>query len=295
MVRFNLACVLTLVVIASLSLGAGAGELSSRYGNEGTAWQLQGSPISVLLVYSYDTSTSNYLNTVTPVWTDDCVTFSNTSTKAVSSVQFIFQVIDQSGNAVSAPLPFEVRESLAPGAVRNELGSYCKTYGYSAGKGQRLVGWVNKATYADGSIWHAVPAAPAKVVQQPTSGVGILSASAYFPADECVDFKNVSMRPIKHVQFVFVHQDERGRVLGSDPLDVRVNVTPGGISTNNCRTFPGDSSPGILLYAHARSQDVSGLKPPAIQYAGESSSLSVYVNRIDFLDGATWNAPAAAR
>lgn len=299
MVRFKLGarparllarCVLSLVVIASLSVGAGADELSFRYGNEGTTWQIQGSPISVLLVYSYDTSTSNYLNTVTPVWTNDCITFSNTSMRTVASVQFIFQVIDQNDNAVSAPLPFNVRETFAPGAVRNELGAYCKTYGYSAGKGQRLVGWVNEATYADGSTWHVVPAVRASVTPQPPSGVQILAATAYFPAKECVDFKNDSTRAIRHVQFVFSHSDEQGRLLGSDPLDVRVDVNPGSTSTSNCREFRGDSKPGVLFYARERSQRVPDLKPPTIQFAGVPSNLSIYVNHIDFTDGSTWDA-----
>lgn len=281
---------LTATTCACLFSMLDAAAAPNPYGDIGVAWRIPGAPIILTRVYSYLTTFPSYLNQVTPLWTNDCVSFLNVSQKSVTAIQFAFAPIDASGKALGSPLLFNVRETIAPGEVRNELDSYCKSYGYGAGKNRYVVGWVNAVKTTDGTSWHAVPPVRGRATNASTSPVRLSSAFATLPLRECVSIRNRSKKTIDHVRLIFRHVAPDGTQLGEDVLDVHSRIPPGGAVPENCRAFAGKSVPGLFAAVSAleRGQYVA---PQAIVYGGQPSTMSVSATQVDFTDGTSWNVP----
>lgn len=288
MKRVALCTFLFITTLVALTLGRYAQAAANLYGDIGIAWNLPNAPISLTRVYSYLTSFPSYANTVTPLWTNDCILFEN-GPMAVAAEQFAFTTIDDSGKPAAAPIFFNVNERLSPGDVRNDLDSYCKSYGYGKTKSRRVVGWVNAVTMEDGSTWYAIPPIPGTVKTDSGSPVRLSAAFVALPPRECVSFKNASGKTVTRVRLEFAHNDTAGEMQASDVLDVRSAVPPGAEVHNTCRDFRPTSEPDIAQYAYLLADGLGSAVKPTIVYAGKPTQLAVTVDEVDFADGTSWH------
>lgn len=118
--------------------------------------QLRGSNIEVLAVRSTWATDYDYARQMQgPVYFNDCVVFENRAPIAATHVQFIFALVDSSGELKTSPLPLDVRYSSEPDK-REDQAANCRDHAYANGAdGYWLAAWVNRVDFADGSSWNA--------------------------------------------------------------------------------------------------------------------------------------------
>ena len=265
---------------ASVTFSVGARDLDST----GVAWQIPGSGIDVERVYSFQASNGGPYG---GYWTDDCVTFVNTSANDVVGVEFLFTLADAQGNHIS-PLVFDLRQTIPKDVVISDTYATCRTYGYAEERGKQLVGWVNAVFFANEKQWRLVPPVQGSVESSIDSGVTLSNAVTYLPPEECVDITNTSERNITSLRIVFEHVDTSGAKLSEDALDVKRPIASGQRMSGNCRTFQATSQPDIFAYGAASARGETQPGTPTILVHDQASQLVTRVEQVTFADGNSW-------
>lgn len=234
----------------------------------------------------------------------ECISFTNLGPRPATWVLFDFSWV-QPGDADEND-EFDLASATAPnaggtgtfapgvqtGLVRGRAIGFCRMVlreWNGAKPTASLVTFVAAVQYQDGTSWYLLPTidgmalnpqgAPARIVTVKSSGSS--------EPRECATIENTANKPIQHVRITFRHSGLDGSVLSDDALDVRAAIPSGSVVKNNCRNYSGVLVPGLRAYADAQLQ---GTAPPVpqIKYKNQISTLSAFVDEVDFADETKW-------
>lgn len=234
----------------------------------------------------------------------ECISFTNLGPSPVTLVLFDFSWV-QPGDAdendefdiASVPEPNSgALGTFAPGAqtglVKGRAIGFCRMVLREWGGAKptaSLVTFVAAVRYQDGTVWNLMPTIDGTALNPAGAPVSIstVESSGSSEPRECATIENTANKPIQHVRITFRHKGQDGSILSDDALDVRAAIPSGAVVKNNCRNYSGVLVPGLRAYADAKLQ--SAAPPvPQIKYKNQISTLSAFVDEVDFSDGTKW-------
>jgi hypothetical protein len=131
---------------------------AARPWTEAIPVDVAGSRVELLSVTSNIASDFDYANNRQgPIYFNDCLAWVDRADVAVTHVQFIYTIVNTSGEVKYPPLPLDIHYKAWPGEKRDDRDN-CRDHGYANGAdGRWLVAWANIVDFADGTSWHAPP------------------------------------------------------------------------------------------------------------------------------------------
>jgi hypothetical protein len=251
---------------------------------------------------------TNPVNRLDPIL--ECAFFTNTASRVATNVDLLFSEYREDGQH-ELDDTLDVQGTFSRGALIalqqvdfKVISGNCVVA--DGDKVARTSVTVIGVRYADGSVWHSVPMISGTDITNPAAPVKVTSVTAYagvrptpskdpkrLPISECSDIFNSSTRNISYLRLIFRHFAADGSNLGDDTLSFRTNVLPNAPLKNNCLDLRAPTSPDLLHYAQALAQGKPDRAAPAIIYKGKPSTLSAFVDEVDFTDGTKWQAPAS--
>ncbi len=234
----------------------------------------------------------------------ECISFTNLGPSPVMWVLFDFSWV-QPGDAdendefylasATGPNP-TASGTFAPGAqtglVRGRAVGFCRMVlrEWSGAKPTAsLVKFVASVEHPNGTLWHCMPTIDGTAVNPAGAPVRVSKVESTGSSEprECATIENTASKPIEHVRITCRHNGPDGSVLSDDALDVRAAIPNGAVVKNNCRNYSGVLIPGLRAYAEAQ---IRGTAPPVaqIKYKNQISTLSAFVDEVDFSDGTKW-------
>ena len=219
--------------------------------------------------------------------------FTNTATVTAKRVLFVYTVIGKDG-AVLLSETHEAKGSFSTGAlIQGGNPITCQDGEVYVGDGQvrsakgagSFVASVAQVDYVDGTSWHAGPDIPGAILAQPDADVRITQAISWEAGtntQECVSFTNAGTRIIHRVHFTLSHIADDGSDVVDDPLDYRINLSPGASQQVRCRGWNGSATPAV----GAPPDSV----PTKILVFDKPARLVAWVDQVDYTDGTSWHA-----
>jgi hypothetical protein len=235
----------------------------------------------------------------------ECVTFTNDAPKQATNVMFVFawrgETEAQSGDEMmNAQGTFDHGVPTKYSRIENMGGCYDTKYAF---KDSTVTVAVAGVRYYDGSLWLAVPPIEGEPVRNGSPVVlggiealaGVRAAPVKYPVvdapmQECATITNDSVRQVRRVVIVFEHRGNVGNLLGQETLNVSDSLAAGSALPLNCEGFYGSTKPSVFHYAQALAQDKTDTTPPLLFYKDAVSTLSAFVEEVDFADGTSWRA-----